>query len=578
MLPSSPTSSYAYASPNSSELNRLNAELARRQAAELERLTAELARRHPEPDPDVVAEPVLSLTEWSTRYRVIGEQPFTLVPPLEAIYSSTHPRQIIRKAAQVFVSEYLVNLALWACDTGQGGRGNSLYIFPYQAQMGEFSTARVDKAIEESSHLAGRVRLPANVKQKRIGNGFMYLRGASNRNMIISVDADLICCDEVAEYPAGTVDTVERRLGSSLLNWVRAGSTPRYPADEAGVLWDQSTQAVYEVRCSHCSVWQHLTIQTHLEPETGAVLCQHCRGDMSSDRLSAGNWVDQEPGRPWQGFWLGKLYSPRAKLTDLAAKYLDVLEGRATASKIQEFYNSDCGEPHIPEGGNLSPASLDACIDPDYQMPDAASGAFMGIDVGARHHVVILIWEGEKLRLVHAEAVKSFEDLDPLMYRYDVRRAVIDANPERTKAREFAERWRGRVFLAYYPNFAEGQRAELCAWDDDKMDVRINRTVALDGVMNRVERRTLILPRNARELGGAVNTAGSGEFYRHLGSPIRVVVNDPRGNAVVRYGQNGPDHFAHSLVYADTAASYTDGNEGLGILGMGAARGGWLRR
>lgn len=502
---------------------------------------------------------------WALRRRRINGRPFTVIPPLEEIYTSRHPRIIVRKAAQVFISEWLTNIGLWVADTGAGGRGVALYVFPASEQGDDFSKARIDKAIAESPWLSARTSL-RNVGLKQVGPGYLYVRGGQSRRQMIGVDADVVLLDEVAEYVPGTIETFEKRLGSSLVNWMRAGSTPRYPSDEAGQYWDLSTQAEYHVRCSHCGRWQALGLLTHLNPETARVECPHCHGDMTADRLAPGRWEHAHAERPWQGFQVNKLLSPRADLGRLAATLLRVLDGRATVGQTQEFYNSDAGLPHLPEGGHLGADVLDACRElvPAYVMPGRAEDCYMGVDVGKRLHVRIDKREGTKRRAVYADSVRRFEDLDELMARYDVARCVIDANPETRAAQAFCERWSGRVYLAYYPNWTDTQHSELCVWDTGAPVVRINRTAALDAVIQRVANRQLILPANARELGGSVDRAGLGEYYRHMASPIRVLEKDRHGNDVARYDQNGPDHYAHAEVYAEIAAS----NEGGGIAGM----------
>jgi hypothetical protein len=179
----------------------------------------------------------------------------------------------------------------------------------------------------------------------------------------------------------------------------------------------------------------------------------------------------------------------------------------------------------------------------------------MGVDVGSRLHVVVVVREGERRRMVHCDSVRTFAELDGLMARYDVAQCVVDANPETREAQAFAARHRGRVWLAYYPHWSDDQRSELAVWDRERGVVKINRTAALDTVVKRVEQRWLVLSRNARELGGSVDRAGVGEFYRHMGSPIRVIADDARGNPVARYEQNGPDHYAHAVVYAEVASA-----------------------
>jgi hypothetical protein len=220
-----------------------------------------------------------------------------------------------------------------------------------------------------------------------------------------------------------------------------------------------------------------------------------------------------------------------------------VLDGRATSKAEQEFYNSDCGMPHLPAGGYISPDLLDACIDRAYAMPDAAQGAVMGVDVGKRLHVTIGLPVDGALRLVYVDSVRMFEDVDALMHRYGVACCVIDANPETRLAQEFALRWNGRVLPAYYPNFAEGSRPDLLAVDETAGIVRIVRTAILDLEQAMVARRQIVLPRNARDLGGSVNQAGGASsinIWRVLSVSLRMTPGEP----IVHFESNGPDHFA----------------------------------
>ena len=85
----------------------------------------ELARRNPD-----------SLLSWTLAYRYIRGKPMRLPPALHEIYRDDHPFIVIQKAAQVFITEYLINVGLWVCETCQGDRGNALYVMPTQADPG----------------------------------------------------------------------------------------------------------------------------------------------------------------------------------------------------------------------------------------------------------------------------------------------------------------------------------------------------------------------------------------------------------------------------------------------------------
>ncbi len=91
-----------------------------------------------------------SLLDWTLAYRFLQGKPMRLTPALQNLYQDDHPFIVIQKAAQVGISEYLINTALWAADTGRGGRGNALYVMPTQGHVDDFSQARFDKAIGES--------------------------------------------------------------------------------------------------------------------------------------------------------------------------------------------------------------------------------------------------------------------------------------------------------------------------------------------------------------------------------------------------------------------------------------------
>ena len=93
----------------------------------------------------------------------------------------TIPSWLSRRRRRSSASEFLINTALWTADTGQGGRGNALYVMPTQTQMDDFSQARFDKAIAESPYLQQRLYPappgragPLRLRLKRFGGGYVY--------------------------------------------------------------------------------------------------------------------------------------------------------------------------------------------------------------------------------------------------------------------------------------------------------------------------------------------------------------------------------------------------------------------
>jgi hypothetical protein len=254
-----------------------------------------------------------------------------------------------------------------------------------------------------------------------------------------------------------------------------------------------------------------------------------------------------------------KLLSPRADIAALARLGHAILARDVTdQSAIQEFYNQDLGQPHTPEGGQLSRADIEACV-ADYSLGDwKPTGCSMGVDIGDKLHVRINApGPNGKPRAAFIGTVLSFEELDGLMRGYDVSRCVVDAAPEGHAARQFAQRWRGRVWLCSYPNTATWQHLEAAVWNDAEQTVSAHRTLTLDATFARVKERRIEYPREVMAIP---------EFAEQMMASVRVVEKDGRGNLVARYVETGLDHFGHASNYVSIAEA-----------GHGALPFGWMK-
>ena len=486
-----------------------------------------------------------------------------VIPALEALYRDTHPFIVVQKAAQVFVSEYLINAALWVADTGQGGRGNALYVMPTQNQMDDFSQARFDKAIAESPYLQGRLFPPppgrpgpARQRLKKVGLGYIYFRGADSRRQLTSVDADVVVLDEYDLMGEGVLELAQKRLASSRLGWLRVVSTPRLP--EAGIndLLLQSDQRYYFLKCPGCSHSQRLEWEENVDERRGLVVCGRRRCRKPMDLWAPGRWEPAAPGNDQvRGYHISRLYSPLANVPQM------VYESQATTpAALQAFKNAVLGETFVPPGGQLTLDVLDRCRE-DFSLEDyAGQPCAIGVDVGIRLHVVVreaTDWhrrnEDAQPRLVFVGELDSFQQIHSLLERFNVERCVIDALPETHLAREFALRHKGRVWLAQYDRREPGH--ERARGRGDEVDIyHINRVEALDEMFQRFHRREVALPANARQLGGRVRD-GLGEYYRQLLAPKRTLEQDSQGNWVARWVDNGKaDHYAHAEVYCMLAS------------------------
>jgi hypothetical protein len=504
----------------------------------------ELAKRTPD-----------SLLAWSLAHRRLQGGPMRLPPALRELYDDGHPTIVVQKAAQVFVSEYLINTALWVADSLQGRRGNALFVMPTQTQVNDFSQARLDKAIGESPYLQQRLSPPppgraGPMRQnlKKIGNGYIYLRGSDSQKQLTSVDADVVLLDEYDLMAEGVFERAQKRLASSRLGWMRVASTPRLP--EAGIndLFLRSDQRYYFIRCAACNHEQRLVWPDNIDLKKGILVCarQRCRKPLNVGS-AAGRWEPAAPGNAAiHGYHLNRLYSPLANIPQMIRESTET-----TPAAVQEFQNSVLGETYVPPGGQLTIDILDRCRRDD-PLPEAVSGVmFMGVDVGTKMHTVVRHrLDDKRTRLVFAAELDSFEQVQQIALRYGVECAVVDAQPEQRAAREFALRGPFLVVLARYSRSEPG---ENFAQKDGVNYLQLSRTEALEELFHAFNEGTAELPRDARRLGDKVRD-GIGEYYREMMALVRVMEQDATGNWVTRFIDKGKaDHYAHAELYCQQA-------------------------
>lgn len=482
-----------------------------------------------------------------------------ITPAMEAIYRDDHPMLVIQKAAQVGISEYLINVALWAAETGQGGRGNALYVMPTQKQIDDFSQARVDKAISESAYLRQRLYPPppgragpARRTLKKLGDGYIYLRGSDSKRHLTSVDADVVILDEFDLMVEGVLERAKQRIASSKLGWLRAAATPTLP--EAGIneLFLQSDQHYYFLRCEACGHDQRLDWDKNVDKKRAQLVCSKRRCRKPLNLWAEGHWEAAAPSNDRiRGYHINRLYSPFANLQQI------IYDSEATTpAALREFKNGVLGEIFVPPGGRLSMNVLDQCRR-DYEMPDGWSEkTYMGVDVGTKLHVVIRArLDEEKVefrsRTLFIGEIDTFEELEEIALRYNVQYAVVDAQPEQRAAVAFAKDAARDVGLAYY-------RGDEPGWDKTRKNgvyyITAARTPAIEAMFHAFQVGRAELPADARQLGGRVRD-GQGEYYREMLTLIRYLEQNAQGNWVGRYDDQGKaDHFAHAEVYCMLAA------------------------
>jgi len=514
---------------------------------------------------------IRSCARWTREYRVMGKPfpgpcSFKHHPWIEAPHDDESEEICVQKAAQLAWTEWALNRSFYNIDI----KGNSvLYILPAaNPDARDFSTSRFDPALEASKHLQLLFDDVKNIHHKRSGNANLFIRGRRVKSQLKSVPVSLIVLDELEEMVQKNIALVTERTSGQLEKQLLKLSTPTVSRVGINLAYEASTQDHFFFKCPHCSKFTELmfpeclviTAEHHADPAVmGSHLkCKECHHALNHNSkvewLATGKWVSTHANRMVQGYHINQMYSMTIEPWKLAVAYL---KGLTNAVDEQEFFNSKLGLCHEVDGARIQDANIQNCTGGFTKTVNAGPTHLvtMGVDVGAVLDVWIDRWHIDtrypsidinlisKPQTIFEGTVRNFEDLDPLMIDYNVRGAVVDANPEKRAALEFANRWFGKVKLCYYVTGMANSK-QIREHEPATHGVSVDRTSWMDLALGRFHRGSIVLPRDL-----------STRAQEHLKTPVRVTKKDRSGNTVAKYvtGENDADHLAHSRVYSEIA-------------------------
>lgn len=519
-------------------------------------------------------------SRWAEARRIMGGDSFPgpwrfkYHPWLRAMHDSAAELNVGQKSAQVGYTEWALNTALYNIDVKNR---DVLYVLPAKTpDAGDFSGSRFDPALELSPHLSNLFSDVKNVGHKRAGTANLYIRGSRARAGLKSVPVGLIILDEVDEMTQKNIPLALERTSGQLEKQVLMISTPTIPGVGINEYFLTTTQEHFFFKCPCCTRITELTFPECLEITAEEVVdlrindsfikCKECKNRLEHktkyEWLANGVHVAEFPNRDARGFHINQLYSSTVKPAALAIAYLKSLHDPADE---QEFHNSKLGKPHIVAGAVITEDDINNCKQ-GYKnaVGRAAVGSTiitMGVDVGKWLHVEIDSWQFNERhstdlnidatpKLLLQATFQHFEELDRLMYEYGVHICVIDANPERRKAYEFACRFWGHVKICIYGRGINGK--QIHATKDktqniqDEHTIQVDRTSWLDLSLGRFKRKGIIIPFDINE-----------EYKAHIKALVRVYEKDKDNNNVGRYVNGSTDdHYAHARNYAEIALPF----------------------
>ena len=519
-----------------------------------------------------------SCSRWSEHRRVIPD-PRTREPKMYStkyhpwvreMMNSTAPFNYSMKGAQLGVTEVAINRALYTIDKL---RRDVLYVLPTTGIARDFSRTRFKTAIDYSPHLKSIFTDTDTIDLKQAGNTTLYIRGSRGESNLVSIPASVLILDEVDRMDQDKVPLALERLSGQFEKEMWGISTPTLPNFGIHKLFQKSTQEHYYFPCPSCSRFTKLIWPDCVEICGDSVSdprcaesflkCKECKAKLPHEAkmqwLEPAKWIveNHEVDPQFRGFHINQLYSLTVTPGELVVAYF---RGFGDELSDKEFHNSKLGLPFIGDGAKIDPEMIGRCItshSKDDARPEYANRLItMGVDQGKWSYVTVVEWEigdvGPQLNTKAQGKVlwegKFFESdwhrLDELMAEWQVMGCVIDADPETNQAREFARRFRGYVHLCRYRRGQVLREISLTDTDDDAPIATVDRSNWLSASLGRFKTKPprILLPHDVSE-----------EFKDHLQNIVATYERDDLGNPKLTYVSTGPDHFAHSLNYAEIA-------------------------
>lgn len=405
--------------------------------------------------------------------------------------------------------------------------------------------------------------------------GLLRVTFSNREDEMISFPADVAGVDEVDRCDLDNLALLPDRMMGSEYRLNRRSSTPTTVGNDGckNIWWhyQQTDQMNYFLQCPHCGMFQNIDwlkniVREVRDQKSGHfkdvvlrdsewdqrcqrdiyVMCQYC--DQPLDRTREGEWhpTRKVPARMWRrGYHMNKLLSPLLVIREMWADYVKAAHN---PFEVQRFFNSVLGLPYVGSGTQITEEMLYNCVQNYILQPgaDTCKGpCSAGIDVGPEFlDVRISSYPAKGIRRAeYIGKLRSFTDLHGLFERFNVKTAVVDAEPETREALRLQTTAKHTSVYVFHTKDKRGMVLADLLLERVRQERKctIDRTLMMDCVLATYSSRQQILPKNIRFL--------SNESYVYeMTNPTRVLEVDDRGQE--RYvWTSGADHSFLADVY-----------------------------
>ncbi len=489
--------------------------------------------------------------EWNEHRFLI--QPFT----------DFSPRQAVNKSAQVGWSETMIVKAMYMAIKY---KLNIIYTLPSDNFIQKFVPPKVDQIINNNDVFGKNVKGGIYLKeiQSEEYKRYLYFIGAHNpeaeskkeeSSKGVAITADLKIHDEASRSDQFVMQQLTSRLANSDYKGEWYFDNPSYPKMGADRIYQKSDQMHWMVQCEKCNYWQYLewsrldkedyrtgTNHCFIDVERFEFVCGKCRKALTDRERLNGQWIPKYKERKdYRGYWLSQLCYIKH-----GVKSILLQEDDSELSK-SHFYNYVLGKPYIGSDVKLGRGNILSNVTGDKNNPELEDNC-MGVDQGNTKWYVI----GNKKGIFKYGKTTSWDEIDLLRKKYDVKKMVIDALPYSGVPKQWAEASPGRVWRAVYkPESDQSEIAKFSPKTDPTL-VLIRREEMFDEIVDKIMTNRFPITMGKFDLE---------EFIDHWTSLVRIVEKDSQGNDRFKWLATDADHLAHASLYFYTAMNKGRAND-----------------
>ncbi len=486
----------------------------------------------------------------------------------ERILRDISPEIVVRKCAQVGMSEASARLALALVAMRQ--HYTVIYTLPTATFAATFMNTRVNPVIQASPFLSAAISNETdNASVKRLGDSYLYLKGAASSNAAISVPANCIISDESCFSDQVILSQYASRLRHATDPRTIDLSTPTAPGWAIDKKFAASRRQFNFCKCDKCNhyfipdYYKHVRIPGFdgdlrgltaknlfsVDWENAYIGCPSC-GRAPSLQPEHREWVCENPteNHTAVGYQVSPFDAPNImttpRLVQESTKYL----------KNTDFMNFGLGLPAEDQESTILEAELDAMIMPRMEM--GACSYVMGLDMGLSCHAVIMACTSDGMRYIaHTEVIPVGEvrvRRRELEKKYRVRLTVVDSLPYTETVLYFQQQSRN-LYGAVYTAVKGVETHRVVDREEDEQNaqltvrqVNINRNPAFDLLMDEIRSGEL----------HKLTDENDDLWKAQMRDMKRVKEYSTEGEMVYawRKSAEGQDHFHHATLYASTAS------------------------